>query len=94
MFCLKELKGLCLGELATALGVVFQDEINKRLANDHTHLNRLAGLFPDLTATTLENSHIRGALKNQITNHGIRDDLFQVSERDVMVRRDYRLGEI
>jgi hypothetical protein len=45
---------------------VLNDEIHKRLANNHTHLNGLAGLFPDLAATALENGHIRWPFQHQI----------------------------
>ena len=76
MLSLKELKSLRLSKASAAIGMVVNDEIHKRLANNHTHLNGLAGVFPNLTATALENGHFRWPFQNQVPGEWIRDDLF------------------
>lgn len=92
MLCLEEFKGLCLSESAAGLGVVLQDEIHEGLADDHAHLGWLAGVFPSVATGTFENSHIRRPLEYQIPSHGIRDDLLQVSQRNLLVKGDDGLG--
>jgi hypothetical protein len=91
---LKELKGLCLSEAAAAMGMVFNDKIHKRLTNGHTHLNGLAGVFPNLTATALENGHFRWPFHHQIPSEWIGDNLLYVLERNIVVQGDYRLGKL
>jgi len=90
---LKELKSLRLSEAAAAIGMVVNDEIHKRLANDHAHLNGLAGVFPNLTATALENGHIRWPFQHQVPGKWIRDNLFYALERNIVVMGDDRLGK-
>jgi hypothetical protein len=91
VFGFKELKSLRLSEASAAIGMVFKDEIHKRLANNHTHLNGLAGVFPNLTTTALENCHFRRPFQHQIPSERIRDNLFYVLERNIVVMGDYRL---
>jgi len=90
---LKKLKSLCLIKASAAIGMVVNGEIHKRLANNHTHLNRLARVFPNLTATALENGYIRWSFQHQVPGEWIRDNLFYVLERNVVVMGDYRLGK-
>ena len=90
---LKELKSLRLREASTAVGMVVNDEIYKRLANNHTHLNWLTGVFPNLTATALENGDVRWPFQHQVPGEGIRDNLFYVLERNIVVMGDYRFGK-
>ena len=90
---LKELESLRLGEAAAAIGMVFNDKIHKRLANNHTHLNGLAGILPNLTATALENGHFGWPFQHQVPGEWIRDNLFYVLERNIVVMGDYRLGK-
>jgi len=91
---LKEFKGLCLSEAAAAMGMVLNDKIHKRLTNGHTHLNGLAGIFPSLTATALENGHFRWPFHYQIPSEWIGDNLLQFLERNVVVQGDYRPGKL
>jgi hypothetical protein len=88
MFRSKELKSLCLSESTAALRMVFHNEIHKGLADDHAHLDWLAGVIPNLTATALENGYIRRPIEHQITSHGVRDDLLQVSQGDILINGD------
>jgi len=90
---LKKLKSLCLGEASAAIGMVVNDEIHKRLANNHTYLNGLAGVFPNLTATALENGYFRWPFQHQVPGEWIRDNLFYVLERNVVVMSDDRFCE-
>jgi len=92
MLCLKEFKGLFLSKAAAGLGVVLQDEIHEGLTYDHTHLDRLAGVIPNLAATALENSHIRWPLEHQIPSHRVRDDLLQVLKGNFFINSDDSLG--
>jgi hypothetical protein len=90
----KEVKGLCLSEAAAAIGMVLNDKIHKRLTNGHTYLNGLTGVFPNLTATALEYGHFRWPFHHQIPGEWIRNDLFYVLERDIVVQGDYRFGKL
>ena len=90
---LEELKSLRLSKASAAIRVVVNDEIHKRLANNHTHLNGLAGVFPNLTATALENGHFGWPFQHQVPGEWIRDNLFYVLERNIVVMGDYRLGK-
>jgi hypothetical protein len=92
VFRLKQLEGLSLSESSATFGVVFQDEIHKGLTNNHADLDWLAGLFPSLAATALENCHFRRSLEHQIPRCVIRDDLLKVSQGDLFVNGDDGLG--
>jgi len=93
MFGLKEFKSLRLIKAAAALGMVFNDEVDKRLANDHTYLNGFTWLLSYLTTTALEDGNIRWPLEHQIPGEWIRDYLFNVLERDVVAMGDNCLGK-
>ena len=88
VFGFKKLKSLCLSKAAAAIGMVFNDEIHKRLANHHTHLNGLAGIFPNLTATALKNGHFRWPLQHNVPGEWVRDNLFHVLERNIVAMGD------
>jgi len=93
MLSLKEFKSLRLSEAARAIGMVFDDKIDKRLANGHAYLNRFTWFFSYLAATALKNGHIRWSFENQIPGVWIRDNLFDVLERDIVVMGDDRSGK-
>ena len=73
--------------------MVLQDEIGKGLAEDHAYLDRLAGVRANVSTSAFEDSDIRGPLKNQVPGHRIRNDLLQVTERDVVIEGDEGLGQ-
>jgi hypothetical protein len=85
---LKEFKSFRLSEAATAIRMVFNDKINKRLANGHAYLNRFAWLISYLPATALKNSHIRRSFEHQIPGVWIRDNLFNALKRNVVIMCD------
>ena len=89
---LQKFKSLCLSKSAAALGVMLQQEIHERLADDHAHLSGLAVIRIGVTASALINSHIRRPFEHQIPSHGVRDDLLQVAQRDIMVVGNYGPG--
>jgi hypothetical protein len=62
------------------------------LADDHAHLDWLAGVIPILTATALKNGHVRCPFEHQIPSCGIRNDLLKVSQGDLFVNGDDGLG--
>jgi hypothetical protein len=55
----KELQGLELGETATTLRVMFQDEIHEELADNHANLSGVTWVSTGMAAATLIHSHIR-----------------------------------
>jgi hypothetical protein len=93
MFLSQEFEGLGLGKTAATLGVVLEDEIGKGLADGHAHLDRLAGVGASMTTSAFEDSDIRGPFKNQVPGHGIRNDLLQVTQRDVVIEGDEGSGQ-
>jgi hypothetical protein len=66
VFGSQQVDGLSLCQPAARFGMMFQDEIDERLADDHAHLGRLARMGAAVAATTLVNRDFRQRLQHQI----------------------------
>jgi len=77
---------------AAAGRVVLQDEVDERLADDHTDLRRLAGILHPGPARALVDGHLRRAVEHNIPRGGVGDDLLQGLQGNGLLDADQRLG--
>jgi hypothetical protein len=92
MLCLQDFQGFFLSDTTAPVRLVLQDEIRKWLADDHAYLGGPARAGTGMPTSTFEDDYIRRTFEYQISGMSIRDNLFQILKRDVLVQGNYGSG--
>jgi hypothetical protein len=95
-FVLGPQKIQCFGlrEPAALARFMFEDELGERFTDDHTDLERLAGILTGIPAGTIEHDDVGRCVEDEISGFRIRDNLFKVSQRNFLVDGNDRMSLI